>query len=97
MVEFAVVMLSSPAIAGTSAEYPGREKATEQLSSAIRPMVMNRPCHRPMPTLTIPSKRQRITNRRFTGVWSMMKPEIGESNTSGSAAAIESAAIAQLA
>ena len=32
-------MLSSPAILGTRAEYPGKEKATKQLSRAISPMV----------------------------------------------------------
>ena len=97
MVEFAAVRLSSPAIVGTRAEYPGKEKATKQLSKAISPMVAILPCQRPIPTQTTPSQKQRMVNSRFTGVWSMTKPEIGESRTSGSAAAIESEAMAQLA
>src|ERR1700722_9133476 len=97
MVEFAAVRFSSPAIFGTSAEYPGNENATKQLRRAINKMVMIVPCQRPIPMHTTPSKRQRKTNKRLTGVWSIMKPEIGDSNTKGSEAAIESDAIAQLA
>ena len=88
---------SSPAIFGTSAEYPGKENATKQLSRAIRAIVTIVPCQRPIPTQTRPSKKQSMTNSRFTGVWSMMKPEIGDKSTSGNDAAIESDAMAQLA
>jgi hypothetical protein len=77
------VRLSSPAIVGTSAEYPGNENATKQLRSAISAIVTIRPCQRPIPTQTTPSQKHRMVNRRVAGKWSMTKPEIGASTTRG--------------